>query len=340
MPANDLAAQYLHTFAANGDFPGGLACRTALAQARLDFTPASLERIDLLLRQMRTQLRPQYGAFIDSQENQNFLYLLCFYVGAVVHRYTREDFAWYSYGELKQVAPPAFLADYPECFGSSMMCMLKDSGTFLPLSSILGVLFEDEDRSVMASAEKFMGRLPDTAPIARPPADLTLRDDKVTQAMRAVASHAGWAAGFAISMACEGARLDKMLQHRFQDGRRLGISLMDSALQDAFDRLERNDEQAAQSVLVYEGVVGLPAFRSRAIVLEARSFTAPQMTLTLAVPYRAAGGDAGFALFQPHLLRPAGLNAAAHQVIAAGFFEGIDAYRPAGLLDKYLVAME
>jgi hypothetical protein len=337
MPANDLAAQYLHTFAANGEFPGGLAFRPALAQAKLDFTPASLQRIDLLLRQIRAQLQPQYAAFIDRQENQNFLYLLCFYVGAVVYRYTREDFAWYAYDELKQVAPPDFLLEYPECFGSSMMCMLKDSGTFLPLSSILDVLFEDDaGRSVMASAEKFMGRLPGVSPIARPPAAVVLRDDKVTQAMRATASHAGWAASFAISMVCEGASLGRMLQHRFHDGRRLNISLMDSALQEAFDRLERNDDQAAQSVLVYEGVVGLPAFRSRAIVLEARGFTSPQMTLTLAVPYRAAAGGARFAVFQPQLLRPTTLNAAAHQVIAAGFFEGIDAYRPVGLLDKYL----
>lgn len=337
MPANELASQYLQTFAANGDFPGGLAYRKALGQARLDFTPQSLGRIDLLLRQMRRQLQPQYGEFIDRQDNQNFLYLLCFYVGAVVYRYTREDFAWYGYEELRQVAPPDFLAGYPEGFASSMMCMLKESGTFLPLSSIQDVLFTDDgERSVLASAEKFMGRLPDVSPLERPHAALVLRDDKVTQAMRAAASQAGWAAAYAIRMICEGGAPDKVLQHRFRDGKRLGITLMDSSLQEAFDRLERNDDRAECSVLAYGGVVGLPSFRSDAIVLEVRSFAAPAMLLTLAIPYRAAAREAGFAVLQPQLLRPATLNEAARQVIAAGFYEGVDEYQPAGLLDKYL----
>ena len=339
MPANDLAAQYLHTFAADGDFPGGLAFRKALGQARLDFTPESLQRIDMLLRQIRRQLQPAHDAFIDKQENQNFLYLLCFYVGAVVYRYTREDFAWYAYGELKQVAPPEFLAEYPECSASSMMCMLKDSGTFLPLPSILDLLFEDDaERSVMASADKFMGRLPDASPIERPAAPLALRDDKVTQAMRAAGAHAGWAASFAIWMICEGRPLDKLLQHELRSGKRLGVSLAGSSLEEALGRLERNDEGALTSVLVYQGMVGLPTLRADAIVLEVRHFTTPQIALTIAVPFRPASDKTGFAVFRPRLLRPANLSAMARQVIDTGFFEGIDTYQPARLLDKYLDA--
>jgi hypothetical protein len=193
MPANELAEQYLHTFASNGAFPGGLAFHEALRQARLDFTPESLQRIDLLLRQIRKELRPSFAEFIDRNEHQNFLYLLCFYVGAVVYRYTREDVAWYPYQELKQVAPPEFMADYPEAFATSMVCMLKDSGTFLPLSSIQDVLFDDDsERSVMASADKFMGRLPDAGPIERPACAIALRDDKITSSAMA----SGWASSW------------------------------------------------------------------------------------------------------------------------------------------------
>jgi hypothetical protein len=339
MPANQMAEQYLQTFSAHGDFPGGLAFRKALDQARLDFTPDSLQRIDLLLRQMRTQLRPVYAEFIDRQENQNFLYLLCFYVGAVVYRYTGENFAWYAYDELKQVAPPDFLAEYPECFGSSMICMLEDSGTFLPLSAILDLLFdEDPARSVVASAATFMGRLADASPIARPQPGITLRDDRITQALRAAGNCAGWAASYATWMICEGGPLDKIIQQQLRDGRRAGITLMDSSLQEAFERLQRNDEGAAVSALTYQGVVGLPAARSRAVVLEVRTLAMPELELTIALPFRAAGPAGGFALSSPHLLRPTGLSAMAHQVIGAGFFEGADAYRPAGLLDKYLQA--
>jgi hypothetical protein len=332
-----MAEQYLHTFGTNGDFPGGLAFRKALGQANLDFTPESLGRIDLLLRQMRKQLRPQYGEFIDKQENQNFLYLLCFYVGAVVYRYTREDFVWYPYEELKQVAPPEFLAEYPEAFASSMILMLKDSGTFLPLSSILDLLFEEDDeRSVLASADKFMQRLSEASLIERPASPVALRDDKITQSLRSASANAGWAAGYAIWMICEGGTLDKTIQHQLRNGQRQAITLMGSSLPEAFDRLNSNDEDALASVLVYEGVVGLPASRSEAIVLEVRDFTLQEIVLTIVVPFRRAGDKAGFALFTPRILRPAKLSTLALQVISTGFFEGIDTYKPAGLLDKYL----
>lgn len=337
MPANQMAEHYLHTFSTNGDFPGGLAFRKALGQATLDFTPESLGRIDLLLRQIRRQLRPQYAEFMDKQENQNFLYLLCFYVGAVVYRYTREDFAWYSYEELKQVAPPEFLEEYPEALASSMICMLKESGTFLPLSSILDLLFDDDsERSVLASAAQFMQRMTDASPIERPASLLTLPDDKIAQAMRAASANAGWAAGFAIWMICEGGALDKTILHRLRNGQRQAVTLMGSSLPDAFDRLNGNEENALASVLVYQGVVGLPSCRSDAIVLEVRDFALQEIVLTMVVPFRRAGDKAGFAVFAPRMLRPARLSVPAQQVISTGFFEGIDSYQPAGLLDKYL----
>lgn len=337
MPANPMAAQYLQSFAAGGEVPGGLAFREELEQVKLDFTPDSLQRIDILLRRIRKQLHPTYSEFIDKQENQNFLYLLCFYVGAVVYRYTGEEFAWYSYEELKQVAPPDFLAEYPECFGSSMMCMLKESGSFVPLSSILDLLFDDDkDRSVLASAEKFMQRLPDAGPLERPALPLALPDDKITRAMRAAGHCAGWAAGFAIKIICENAPLRKILLQQLRNGQRLGISLMDSSLEEAFDRLGSNDEDAAVSVLAYQGAVGLSTRRSEAIVLEVRSAAMASLLLTIALPFRPASGDAGFAVSSPRVLRPADLSPMARQVIAAGFFEGTDEYQPAGLLDKYL----
>ncbi|QNB01118.1 hypothetical protein [Massilia sp. Se16.2.3] len=169
MPVNHIAEQYLHAFTSGGDFPGGLAFRKALGQANLDFTPDSLGRIDMLLRQMRTRLRPDYTPFINKQENQTFLYLLCFYVGAVVCRYTRDDFAWYSYDELKEAAPPEFLAQIPEAFATSMVCLLRENGVLLPLSPILDLLFDEAgDASVLATADKTMRRLAHAVRLERP----------------------------------------------------------------------------------------------------------------------------------------------------------------------------
>ena len=338
MPVNDMAQRYLDTFAAGGDFPGGLAFRKALGQVDLDYTPESLGRIDALLRQMHDKLRPRYAEFVEKQENQNFLYLLCFYAGTVVIRYTKEDYAWYPYDELKQVAPPDFLREYPDSFASSMVCMLKDGSVYLPLSSMLDILFDDgSDRSVLASADKFMRRMTDARPMERPDAPVPFRDDVVTQSIRATCAFAGWAAAFGIFMVGGGQPMARTLQHEFASGRRLGISLMHGTLEDAFKRLEINAEGALRSVLIYQGVVGLPAFRSEALVLEARSFQPPRMTLTIVVPFRPASPTAGFATYRPRLLRPTDLGDLGQRALVAGFFEGADTYQPTGLLDRHLV---
>ncbi len=63
------------------EFAGGLSFAAELRASALDFTRASLGRIDTLLDGVRESKKPVYGAFLDAHANQNFLYLLCFYVG-------------------------------------------------------------------------------------------------------------------------------------------------------------------------------------------------------------------------------------------------------------------
>jgi hypothetical protein len=67
-----------------------------------------------------------------------------------------------------------------------------------------------------------------------------------------------------------------------------------------------------------------------------RHFGLPEIVLTIAIPFRPAGAGAGFAVFAPRVLRPTNLGELARQIVATGFFEGIDEYKPAGLLERYL----
>ncbi|MEQ1517199.1 MAG: hypothetical protein ABL931_12005, partial [Usitatibacteraceae bacterium] len=83
MPLNHIADRYLHAFDKQEEFDGGLSFRKALLQSNLDSSVESLNRVDYLLNQMRTRLHPNPDEFLDPQPNQNFLYLLAFYVGTV-----------------------------------------------------------------------------------------------------------------------------------------------------------------------------------------------------------------------------------------------------------------
>jgi hypothetical protein len=159
MPLNHIADRYLQAFDKQEEFDGGIAFRKALMQSNLDYSVESLERVDYLLNQMRTRLHPSPDEFFDPQPNQNFLYLLAFYVGAVVSRATNSSITWLGYDEMLQRIPdnePFF----PRCFATSLSCIFSGGtkgGFFVPLSSITEVLFEEQPgKSVAFTARTFI----------------------------------------------------------------------------------------------------------------------------------------------------------------------------------------
>jgi hypothetical protein len=156
VPPNELAAKYLQAFADSEEFPGGLSFRSELTRSRLDFTRASLERIDILLDQIRTSEKPNYDVFLEEHANQNFLYLLCFYVGTTMSRCSDQRIAWLDYDEMIRRIPDNG-AMFPRCFATSITCILERRGFFVPLASIVDRLFfEPPQKSVKFSAEGFM----------------------------------------------------------------------------------------------------------------------------------------------------------------------------------------
>lgn len=156
MPINDLAAKYLETFERKEEFPDGLSFRKALTQSNLDYSRESLSRIDYLLDQIRTRLKPEYSAFIQDYANQTFLYLLAFYAGTVTAKQSGNRIDWYNYNEMLTVLPDN-KAMVPECFASSITCIIDKKGFYIPLSAIQERLFEEPPgKSVAFSAETFM----------------------------------------------------------------------------------------------------------------------------------------------------------------------------------------
>ena len=156
MTPNALSAKYLQAFADKEEFPGGLSFRGELANSDLDFTRASLGRIDALLDQIRNSQKLVYAAFVNEQSNQNFLYLLCFYVGTTISRCSGQRIVWLHYDDMLRHIPDN-AAMFPRCFATSITCILEKRGFFVPLASIENRLFgEPPDKSVKFSAEGFI----------------------------------------------------------------------------------------------------------------------------------------------------------------------------------------
>lgn len=160
MSLQDSAERYLVAFKTGEEIPGGLSYPKALVQCNLDFSLESLHRIDALLDQIRTKQAPDFKAFLDEPANQNFLYLLCFYVGTTVAKNSPATPEWLAYDEVI-ASDPKLASMWPRVFETSAICGLrKADGTykqFLPLVAIVVRLFEGPDeKSVHFSATGFL----------------------------------------------------------------------------------------------------------------------------------------------------------------------------------------
>lgn len=104
---NIAASRYLDALAEDYGFEGGLSFRAALRQLKCDFSAASLARIDQLLEQIKTRLKPKRDDFLGHADNRNFLYLLALYCGRVIATATQSSIDWYTPQQWREKSPPA-----------------------------------------------------------------------------------------------------------------------------------------------------------------------------------------------------------------------------------------
>lgn len=346
MSSTQLAEAYLRILESDELPPGGVAFRKALGQARLDYTPDSLIRVDMLLRQIREKLKPRFDTFIAEPANLNFLYLLGFYVGTVVGRYTLQAVEWYAYPQLSEVLPAAELEKLPESLATAMACTYRRDGQlsacFFPLGAIADNIFLGEGaRSVLENAEDFMRRALDVPVLRRgaaapPPAG----DAELAGAVRRLGLLAGAQAAWACRTALEGGhRLEPQLTAETEQGQRVIHSMPFDAFDEAIERYQATlsdpEPTSAGAVLAYDGYINLPRFRTDALVIEAHWY-APALKVQIAVPYRPAGHAAGFALHGPRLLESS-LGDALLPALETAFFAGIDSFNPPGLWSERFV---
>ncbi|GAA5176084.1 hypothetical protein GCM10025771_09890 [Niveibacterium umoris] len=342
MPINDLARRYLDHFEQGLEIPGGLPHRKALAQLRLDYSAQSLERIDLLLRQMRERLKPEPNAFINDSANQNLSYLLAFYIGETISRFTGQRCDWFKYEELREIAPPELLADYPYGFNTSITCVFERDGFYVPLSPVLQQLFfDDPDFTVASSAQRVLRRVLDK-PVLTPrttgePAPVP-QNPIIYEAVAEALEFAGSATAFAIWNVMEGSDHPPSLTHRFASGKVLTQNMMflswNEAIENSKKVLKSNAENAQVSALTYDGFINLPSHRTDALVLELQAYQPLPFTAHIVIPYRSAKKPEGFALYAPRVL-DLSIDAAHLPAVREGFFSGIRSFNPGDMWDKH-----
>jgi hypothetical protein len=149
MNINQVALSYLKVIEDGAEVEGGICFGDEIPSEKLDYSLNSLMAIDGML----TTIRNKHGVekeWIDEQHFQNLVYLVGFYAGFVISHETGVRVNWYQYEDLKNYDPklPNIIE---ECFGTSIFC-LHSGALYLPLSKILGRLYDSDDDSVWYSA--------------------------------------------------------------------------------------------------------------------------------------------------------------------------------------------
>jgi hypothetical protein len=119
----EVANRYLAAFKGAEEIPGGMSDQKALGQITLDGSIENFKRIDYLLDQIRERQAPKFDDFLKVHVNQNFLYLLVFYVGATVAANSGAQIEWLAYDEVIQ-KEPQLATIWPRQFKTSTICNL------------------------------------------------------------------------------------------------------------------------------------------------------------------------------------------------------------------------
>lgn len=161
MTATPNALYYLNAWDADTDVADGMAHRAMLKKCRLDYSVASLSRIDAFLDALRIICKPSRDTFLDSPQNQNLLYFLAFYVGEVVGRALGAPPLWLSYQDATKVTSD-HAQMFSACFETSVCCRYPDDLSaevdfFMPLYALFTrLLTADSGKSIRFSAGLFM----------------------------------------------------------------------------------------------------------------------------------------------------------------------------------------
>jgi len=285
-PMNELARTFLEIYAAGGEPAGGWTYGKALRQARLDFTPDSLKRLDALLAQIRERARPS-RADLDTVSGRNFESLVVFYVIELARRRSQAVLDWHEGAAAPALPSGAPWVDAP---GTRLLVDAPLHGLrFEPLAWLEGQLLAggqalaaaDYVATVVAQLERH-----------GPPRWWT--------AMQAVGRLGSWQ----MMMAAGGRGIWPTLVSaaapttpRTMDGGDLRL-----AVQQGDHLLSNNPEGQPWQVFSYAGYAERKGARVDAVVLLAATYGDQPMRLRIGFPFRPAQAGEPLRIWQPVLV--------------------------------------
>jgi hypothetical protein len=284
---DELATRFLAAYAAGGEPDGGWKYGKALQQARLDYSPESLGRLDALLTQIRERAKPT-RAELDTPQGRNFESLVVFYLVELARRISHARLHWLDFAAARHALPPGM----PLVESASTRLVVDapaNAVLFKPLAWLEGRLLDDG--KPVAPADYLAGMLAQLR--QEGPADWS-------SAMFAVGTLGSWhmmtaAQGHGVWPSLITARAPSTLRH-------LERGDLQRAVEHCRRLLNRNPDHEAWQVSSYPGYAEHGAQRLDAVIVLAATHGDEPMLLAMAFPYRPAVEGRRFEILQPTLV--------------------------------------
>ncbi|MDR2625693.1 MAG: hypothetical protein LBC37_05110 [Zoogloeaceae bacterium] len=325
---------YIHAllarFHAGKALPEPPAFTKALRQLAFDYTPEAIVRVDRLLAQLRSELnKPKPDDFLAVPRNRAFLFLLAFMVCEAAARYRSAPARWTDYAGFQVLRAEQDIAlNFPESFSTALVCEIEGEGLLFPLSYLCAALFNDQPGSVMAGTDAIMRRAIGVPVLSDPGQEVAVPEE----------NDPAWRLGLALGdsvrlciqvhLAAGSVSFAPQLLQQQADGRMLITSLMydaDDGIKSAHYRMNNPEEGIVAQALAYDGFIGLPRFRSDALILDGICHLgATPLRASLALPYWPAADDHQLVLHDFRLLEFSG-DEPARERLRTGLFSRVNA---------------
>jgi len=283
---NELAMKFLEIYAAGGEPEGGWTYGKALQQAKLDFTPESLKRLDALLTQIRERARPT-RADLDTVPGRNFQSLLAFYVIEFVRRMTHATLNWHDQASARAALPPGTpLADTPAT--RLLVDAPAQSALFMPLAWLEVRLFGDEQARAGDYIASVVAQLDRDGPSRWWTAMYNVGLLGSWHMMTAADGRGMW------PTLVTGARPSTLQQMERGDLR--------LAVQNGDYMLANNPDDVPWQVFSYPGFAERKGQRVDALIVLAATYGDQPMRMRIAFPFRPAADGERLVIWQPMLV--------------------------------------
>ena len=286
---NELATHFLQVYAEGGEADKGWLYGKALRQARLDYSPESLARLDALLAQIRVRAQPT-RAQLDSPQGRNFEAVVAFYLIEMARRRTHAEIVWMA-RDVAMRAIPA-VAQVPDTPSASLLACAPDHDAVCQPLAWVEAQVQPDGRQLAAAdyIDALVTRLGREGP---------------TEWWR-MAHAVGRVASYQMHELANGRpALPAMLTEKTPAivevlGSGINtISEVQRAAARGVELLEKNPAGAIWQVFSYNGFAEVQGARTDAVIVFAASYGPKPMRMVVSFPYRPAAQGRRLAILRP-----------------------------------------